>query len=142
MGKPFNTVIAALVAVLLALYAGGVGGCALFCPDPGPHVRTGAGEVKMDWRTCRNLRVLEHACRRGRHGRLAVLVAFQNRSDDPYVAKLRVKFADAHGMLEKQSYETSVYRFPPGNTPLEWTSSTPDAESYVVEVWSGRFLQW
>ncbi len=131
-----------LALTMLAVGAGGAGGCALLAPQPGPQVRTAAGEVRMDWRSRRNLRVLQHRYWRQARGHLAVAVEFENFSAEVYVADLQVRFSDAHGVLDRWSQQTQERRFPPGRTALEWTSYTPEAAGYVVEVRSARLLQW
>ena len=132
----------ALLCVLAALTVGGAGGCAALTAEPGPHVRTGAGEVTTDWRTRRNLHLLQHTHRRDDRGHLVVFLELQNVSDDDYIARVWVKFADADGLLERGAYDSDERRFAPGRTQIEWTSSTTSATSYVVELRSGRLLQW
>jgi len=109
---------------------------------PGPHARTDTGEVKMDAATSIVLAVTEHRARRDSEGRLVVRVEFQNVSDSAYAAKVRAEFADAQGLLEKGAFDDDLRQFPPGTTSVEWRSSTPEAVSYVIEVWSGGAVPW
>jgi hypothetical protein len=96
----------------------------------------------MDWSASRRLQVTDHRYRRDSGGRLVVFVTFLNASDKTYVARIRVEFADAQGLLEESSLKTHVHRFAPGATSMEWTSSTPDTQGYTIQVGSGRLLQW
>jgi hypothetical protein len=96
----------------------------------------------MDWSASRKLQVTEHRYRRDSGGRLVAFVKFLNVSDKAYIARIRVKFADAQGLLEESPLKTHMHRFPPGATSMEWTSSTPDTQGYTIEVGSGRLLQW
>ncbi|KPK65530.1 MAG: hypothetical protein AMK73_02725 [Planctomycetes bacterium SM23_32] len=131
---------AALAALVFA--AGGAEGCAALAPELGPQARTTAGHVDMDWASRRALRLLSHDFRRGPTGRLIVRVGVRNDSDSVFIAKLRVRFADEAGLFEKGSHETHVHHFPVGATSLEWTSATPAAQRYEVQVLSARWFQW
>ena len=122
------------------LLAGGAGGCA--APAPGRLSVGSVGQVQMDWRTRRHLRLLRHESRRDMRGHLVVFLELQNTSEKDFVARVRVKFADADGRLEKWAFDTDERRFGPGRTQIEWTSSMPAARSYVVEMWGARFWRW
>jgi hypothetical protein len=129
-------------AVLALVLIAGAGGCAWLGPEIGPNAASPAGRVEMDWRSRRNLRLVAHDFRRGPDGRLVVTATFANKGGGVYTANLRVKFADKDGLFERGSHEAAVHRFPPGETSLEWTSSTAAAQRYAVDVWSARWLQW
>jgi hypothetical protein len=111
-------------------------------PAPGTGARTELGEVRMDEPSSRILAVTEHRAHRDSQGRLAVHVEFQNTSDVLYPARVRAEFVDAQGMLEKGAFDVDLRQFLPGTTSMEWTSSTPDAVRYTVELWSGSSLPW
>ena len=131
-----------LVYMLAVLAAGGGGGCASLAPAPEPLSVQATGRVQMDWRTLRNLRLLRHESRRDVRGHMVVLLELQNTSEEDFDARVRVKFADAAGRLEKWAYDTDERSFGPGRTQIEWTSSTPAARSYVVEMWGAKFWRW
>jgi len=133
------------VALLPALVA--LAGCARWQKvelrlAPGTRARSELGQVRMDERTSDVLVVAAHRVRRDASGRLAVRVEFQNISDALYAARVRVEFVDAQGMLEKGAFDVDLRKFPPGTTTMDWTSSTPDAATYSVEVWSGSAVPW
>lgn len=122
-------------------------GCALLKEPalksaPGEHAETTCGRVMLDGRTSGRLLLTEHTWRRDTSGRLVVAGRFQNDSGKAYKARLRVAFADAEGRWEKGSYSSHPQVFPSGLTAIEWTSSTPAAATYTVEVWSDSLLPW
>ncbi len=132
----------AICALALIALAGGAGGCALFGPLAGPLAQTQSGRVEMDWPSHRRLRIVEHRHRRDRRGHLVVLLVLRNHAEDLYEADLRVAFADQDGIQEEDAHRTIRQEFPPGDTRLEWTSATPEAASYRVEVRGTGLLPW
>ncbi len=94
----------------------------------------------MDAATAKVLVVTEHTCARDSAGHLVVHAEFRNILDAAYSARVRVQFADGQGMLEKGAFNTSLRRFPPGTASADWESRTPDAVSYVIEIWGARRL--
>jgi hypothetical protein len=132
-----------VVALLLSATAAVAGaGCTTLSVAPGEQARTTAGEVRMDGRSRGCLVVAEHRFRRDERGHLAAFVEFRNVAGRPYTAMVRVMFADRYGRLEKRAYATQEHCFSSGSDPIEWTSDTPDAETYVIEVWAPPFLFW
>ncbi len=126
--------------VLTTLVACSCWGAATLEPAPGAHARTELGEIRMDAATAKALVVTEHTCARDATGRLVVHAEFRNILDEPCPARIRVQFTDGQGMLEKGAFSTSLRQFPPGTASADWASRTPDAVSYVVEVWAVKRL--
>jgi hypothetical protein len=130
-----------MVTALCALLVCGTAGCeSLSTPDE-PEFRTDAGRIEMDVRSRRRLEVSEHSSRRDDDGHLVVRITFNNTSDKDYVANIRVRFTKADGLMERRAYDTDMHQIPPGLYAAEWTSYTPDAASYVVEVRTARVFQ-
>ena len=127
--------LAALLGVLML-------GCAVVRAGMRPVATTTAGRIEMDAASARRLRVVAHSHRRDGQGRLVVSATLRNASEGVFEANVRVKFAGADGLLERNSLDTVAQDFPAGDTALEWTSATPEARSYVVEVRSPRWLPW
>ena len=85
--------------------------------------------------------MVAHTIRRDTLNHLVVRVQFRNMSDSPYVAVVRVEFADAKGKLEEGAKREDRQEFPPGESaPIEWTSRSDAAVSYVVDVRSGGWF--
>jgi len=136
--RPVRTIALWMVIVLTALAAGG---CSIFCPAPLPLAKVGPGQVRMHWPACRTLEVVAHTCRRDEGNRLVVRVRLRNTSDSPYLAVIRVAFADKEGKLEEGAEREDRQEFPPGESaPIEWTSRSDTAKSYVVHVMSGGWF--
>ncbi len=127
---------------VLALGVWATGGCAVFGSKLLPAASTPSGEIKMDGPARRALRVTEHTCRRNELGRLVVLGRFVNAADEPFRAKVRVKFEDEHGMWERGAYDMDRHNFPPGESAIEWTSYIRNAVRYEIEIRSARLLPW
>jgi hypothetical protein len=131
----------ALLPAVCALLACSAAGCeSLTTPDE-PQFRTDAGRIEMDLRSRRRLEVSEHSSRRDDRGHLVARITFNNTSDKDYVANIRVRFIKAAGLMERRAYDTDMHRMPPGLYAAEWTSYTPDAVSYVVELRTARVFQ-
>ncbi len=125
----------------IVLTAAAAGGCSTFCPAPSSPAKAGPGQVRIHWPACRSLQVVAHTVRRDTMNHLVVRVQFRNTSDSPYVAAIRVEFADAHGKLEEGAKRADRQEFPPGKSaPVEWTSRSDTAVSYVVDVRSGGWF--
>ena len=133
------------IALWMAIVLTGVaaGGCSAFCPAPSPLAKAGPGEVRVHWPACRTLEVAAHTCRRDEANRLVVRVQLRNTSASPYLAAIRVEFADSEGRLEEGAEKEDRQEFPPGESaPIEWTSRSDAAVSYVVHVMSGSWFPW
>ena len=127
--------LAALLSVVML-------GCAVVRGGMRPVVSTAAGRLEMDAASARRLQVITHGHRRDGQGRLVVSATLRNASEDVFKAKVKVKFASADGLLERNSFDTVTESLAAGETTFEWTSATPDAQSYVVELRSPRWFQW
>ena len=57
-----------------------------------------------------------------------------NRSSKPYKARVRAAFFDEKGLAERDSFRWDIQEFSPGGQAIEWTSHTPDAVRYLIEV--------
>ena len=127
----------------IAIAAVTAGGCSVFCPAPSPLARVGPGEVRLHWPACRTLTVAEQTCRRDALNHMVVRVRLRNLSTSPYLASIRVEFADEEGTTEEGSERADSQEFAPGTSaPIEWTSRSDSAVSYVVDVRSGRGFPW
>ncbi len=138
--RPYRAPFLMLFALALGVWA--TGGCALFGSKLLPVASTSSGEIKMDRPARRTLRVTQHTCRRDELGRLVVLGRFVNAADEPFRAKVRVKFEDEHGMWERGAYDMDRHDFPPGASTVEWTSYIRNAVRYEIEIRSARLLPW
>jgi hypothetical protein len=133
------------VALIMCIVAANAaaGGCSAFCPAPSPLVKAGPGEVRIRWPACRTLQLVAHTCRRDEANRLVVRVQLRNTSEVPFPAVIRVEFADKDGKLENGAERADRQEFRPGEgPPIEWTSRSDTAMSYVVDVRSGRGFPW
>jgi len=125
-------------ASLLACLCLVLGGCVT-----APLSVAGAsGSVKLEGSARRTLRVLSQQCERDSSGRLVVLVRFANTSSRPLKARLRVKFRMRDGLWEKGSYDMRETEIPAGESAFEWSSYTPEAASYEIEVYAAKFAFW
>jgi len=90
--------------------------------------------VLTDTETCERIQVLGEEVKRDQEGRLVLKVQWLNVTDMPYKAQLRVTFSDIELRRERDSYLWDLQTFRPGEQAIEWTSNTPDAVRYRVEV--------
>ncbi len=122
-----------LVVFCLVLMQGT--GCAVL----GPHTvakhpgEFGAVRV-LGRRARRRIKVLEQGAHRDAEGRLVARVRWLNTADKPYKAQIRRAFYDEKGMLERRSFMWDLHTFDAGENVIEWTSYTPEAVRYLIEV--------
>jgi len=110
-------------------------GCAMFRPRPTAAEITQCGKIVIrDRASRRHLDVVSQTVKRPSHRHLVVGVTWELEGDEPYVAQVRVSFYDEQDLLEVGSYEWNGHTFMRGRQYLEWTSATPDAVRYIIEV--------
>ncbi len=117
-------------------------GCSLMAPARSPLAETERGELRLNWRARRHLRVLDHRCRLDPEGRLVVSVSLANFTDAPFRARVRVSFRGPSGEPEVKPIPVQECRFPPGRRRMEWTSYAKNVSSYVVLISGTGLLPW
>ena len=130
-----TTIAAALCLLGIACLAG----CSLLVTQQSIQRSTPFGVVVLtDHATCKRVEVQEQQVNRDREGRLVVKVHWLNVSEKPYKAQVRVAFQDIEGALERGAYDWDIQQFHPGEQTVEWTSYTPDAVRYRIELKKAR----
>ncbi|MFW6119116.1 MAG: hypothetical protein ACOC7S_02130 [Planctomycetota bacterium] len=132
--------LVAAAAVILLVCAG----CGLFATPLPDYARHSRGVVRMNPQARNHLALLEHTWRRDERGHLVACIRLRNIADDPFEAAMRVTFFTEDGTPEKEVTRTDRQQFPGFGqiVGLEWTSDTPEAARYVVEIDGTGLLPW
>jgi len=130
-----------LAVVVVALVCGG---CGVLAPRLPEYARHSRGEVRMNLQARKHLSLQEHTWRRDERGHLVACVRLRNISEDPFEAAMRVTFVTEDGTPEREARRVDRQQFPGFRqvVGLEWTSDTPEAARYVVEIDGTGLLPW
>ena len=127
---------------VIALLAQVLGGCLGLCPERSASVATTLGRVEqLDCATRRRLRFVGQQVGRDRAGHLVARATTRNVAEKDYVARIRVTFFDSRGRPEQAvtGWDKQAFRAH-RDTTLEWTSATPEAQRYLIEVRKDSFF--
>jgi len=136
---PFERIGLCVITLALLL---AVAGCRTLYPERSPSTQTPQGRVEqLDCATRRRLRVLGQVVTRDGAGHLVVTVTWLNTSRRTYTANVRITFYNAEGKPEHPPARWDIQRFPAkSKAPVEWTSATPAARTYLIELKKSSFF--
>lgn len=117
-------------------------GCAVLCPAGGRTAAGTAGKTLQAYPACRWLKVMRQHAERRPDGRLKVTVEWDNTADEPYPVRVRAVFLKDDGSREEGAAWAELRFQPGGGNVMEFTSSTPEAARYRIEVQSASGSLW